>query len=808
MNEVNNILFTLRECQSKDLDNKSRIYEILDMLAHMFNSKIVHRSYKYYGSYGINVCFFLSTSHIIYSSWPEHNLALLEVSTCAKLPNLRIIKNFLKKEMGCTNIQIKIVKVMLKKISKKNINDIIKYFPVNRLERIEKLGRSTQSQNYVIHTKNTRYVLKVYLERNEEEINLELDLINFLNKMKPDLYPKIFPTKNGEVFLFYQGYYVCLMQYLDGEFLDSSKFNNQNFYEVGQKLAELHSDFSKFKHQNIESDNHDLFNNISFEDHKKILSKARIPIKKLTDISNALNKSLNISKNNIMRGILHNDFTDWNMRLKNNHISGIFDFSDICSGFLISDVATTIAETCFIKNNLLRRGAMVSILRGYLSRASLSFNEISLLIPLIRKRMLYIIKYCADKYKLFGEKKYLKFIKDYYSKLIYLNKNEYSFINSLANSFSPHRLIDGNPEDYLYFNIFITRKCNLNCKYCGENPLQKSLPEEISYSVDDLKRFFSKIPNAVITFYGGEPLLKLDLVKSIMDNVPAKYFMLQTNGIFLDKLEPKYVNRFHTILLSIDGSKKITDLYRGNGTYDKINKNAIKIIQNGFAGQLVARMTVSENTKNIDKEVLSLFKNNFYQVHWQLNALFGKQEYDWDKPFSVWAKKHYNPAIKRLIFKWVRSMKNGEVIRIFPFIGIMHSLIKKEKSLLRCGAGWIFFNIFTDGKISSCPVMRGIKKFSLGDIFTTKPAKLRNSLFVKEPCNNCDYYGLCGGRCLYANLTKDWGEEAYNQVCDTIKFLIDNLKDHLPYIKDLIRKGIISEEDFDYTKYNGCEIIP
>ena len=58
----------------------------------------------------------------------------------------------------------------------------------------------------------------------------------------------------------------------------------------------------------------------------------------------------------------------------------------------------------------------------------------------------------------------------------------------------------------------------------------------------------------------------------------AKLFMIQTNGLLLDKLEPKYVNRFHTILVSIDGEEALTDYYRGKGTFRKVIDN-IKLIK-------------------------------------------------------------------------------------------------------------------------------------------------------------------------------------------------------------------------------------
>ena len=46
------------------------------------------------------------------------------------------------------------------------------------------------------------------------------------------------------------------------------------------------------------------------------------------------------------------------------------------------------------------------------------------------------------------------------------------------------------------------------------------------------------------------------------------------------------------------------------------------------------------------------------------------------------------------------------------------------------------------------------------------------------------------------------------EVCKTVEFLIKNLKSRLPEIREIIKKGTISFENFEHVKYNGCEIIP
>lgn len=305
-------------------------------------------------------------------------------------------------------------------------------------------------------------------------------------------------------------------------------------------------------------------------------------------------------------------------------------------------------------------------------------------------------------------------------------------------------------------------------------------------------------------------MLCTDEIKKIMDHVKAKLYMIQTNGLLLDRLDAEYVNRFRTILVSIDGDEALTDFYRGKGTFGKVMDNLRLIKRNGFEGELIARMTVMEQT-DIYEQVMWLLNNDefsFSSVHWQLNAGFWKNDFS-RRDFKRWSEEKYNCGIRQLAKFWVNNMeKNGIVIRLYPFLGIAQSLLSdEEKSLLRCGAGWINYAIQTDGYIVPCPTMWGMKDFYLGHISNADPLKLKR-IFVREPCTECDVLNLCGGRCFYANVTKRWDLEAYKQVCGTVRNLINAISIEMPRIKRLIDEGRVQRRDLEYMKYNGCEIIP
>jgi len=373
----------------------------------------------------------------------------------------------------------------------------------------------------------------------------------------------------------------------------------------------------------------------------------------------------------------------------------------------------------------------------------------------------------------------------------------------------------------MFFHVLLTTKCDLQCKYCyekscedmeadfGDFEVDYSLPSEISYDMELLRKFCEKDSESTLIFYGGEPMLRIGKMKQIMDTVRAKHFVIQTNGLHLNRLEPAYMNRLDSIFVSIDGDEELTNSYRGKGIYRKIIENVKLITRNGFKGEIIARMTVMEET-DIYEQIMWLLNNPdhpFSSIHWQLDAGFWKNDFQ-KRPFAKWVEESYNPGIRELAKFWVDFMeREGKVLRLYPFLGMMQSLLKGEKSLLRCGSGWINYSIQTDGHIIPCPIMNGMKDYYLGHIRSVHPLQLRK-VYVRQPCTRCENLHECGGRCLYANITKRWSDEAYTLICKTVKNLAESMKVILPRVKRLIDNGKIRLSDFEYMKYNGCEIIP
>lgn len=374
----------------------------------------------------------------------------------------------------------------------------------------------------------------------------------------------------------------------------------------------------------------------------------------------------------------------------------------------------------------------------------------------------------------------------------------------------------------MYFHLILTDECNLCCSYCrakafldldeseGERDLiiDDGLPVDVGYDLQMLFDFLKKDPSATLTFYGGEPLLRADLIEKIVREAPVRRFMMQTNGLLLDHLPAEILNRFATVLVSLDGPRELTDKNRGAGVYDRVIENLKKIRARGYTGELIARMTVTERT-DIEEAVCHLAFNRefpFTSVHWQIDANFAG---DFSRrSFAEWARDQYNPGIQKLVDYWVDHMETqGEILRWYPFLDPMEDLLTGRESRLRCGSGYTNYSIMTDGSIGPCPVMIGTRQYYVGHISRSHPQQL-DEVPIRGECLDCAILTFCGGRCLYSNITQPWGPDERRLVCGTVENLRTSLIRALPRVQDLIRGGTLAPADFSHEKFNGCEIIP
>ena len=97
-----------------------------------------------------------------------------------------------------------------------------------------------------------------------------------------------------------------------------------------------------------------------------------------------------------------------------------------------------------------------------------------------------------------------------------------------------------------------------------------------------------ELPEIIIGFYGGEPLLEFDLIKKCVEYVESivegkkVFFNITTNGTLLtDEVVDFFVEKDFKLSISLDGSQKEHDVNRkfrdGSGSFNTIINNIKRI---------------------------------------------------------------------------------------------------------------------------------------------------------------------------------------------------------------------------------------
>lgn len=136
----------------------------------------------------------------------------------------------------------------------------------------------------------------------------------------------------------------------------------------------------------------------------------------------------------------------------------------------------------------------------------------------------------------------------------------------------------------------VSAKCNLRCKYCEYNEFfptrrnhgKESMSQETAFrAIDYLKAHSQQLTEVGISFYGGEPLLEMPLIKasvqyalSIFPDKKIK-FALTTNAVVLTPEIADFFRQHEFVVsVSLDGPKEIHDSCRldiaGEGSYDRV----------------------------------------------------------------------------------------------------------------------------------------------------------------------------------------------------------------------------------------------
>ena len=141
------------------------------------------------------------------------------------------------------------------------------------------------------------------------------------------------------------------------------------------------------------------------------------------------------------------------------------------------------------------------------------------------------------------------------------------------------------------FTIFVTQECNLRCTYCYIEKRPATISLTTARSVVDFifNRSVLSAEDIDIGFFGGEPLMKLDLIKKITELIYAHplydeervNLSIVTNGTIFSKKLAEFVKKNSISLgISCDGPPHIHDKFRlsksGRKTSHRVERNIVR----------------------------------------------------------------------------------------------------------------------------------------------------------------------------------------------------------------------------------------
>lgn len=367
-----------------------------------------------------------------------------------------------------------------------------------------------------------------------------------------------------------------------------------------------------------------------------------------------------------------------------------------------------------------------------------------------------------------------------YSSGKYYKDSEKEIANFISLNKDRKKNFNTNNEiiDINIIRINVSNACNLACKYCyahGGN--YSNVDSLMSMEVaKDIVKFIKEYMNKADTifFFGGEPLLNVDVIEYICSEFEDKSFKLITNGTILNDRVIAVLKKYNiSIGLSLDGPAEFHDKFRvtkeGKPTFKTILNN-IKKLKDNKINILNLQGTYTDFTnKYISKEeLINYFNDNF-------NFKFLTISNDVNSIDNIYDEN------ESYVIDSIKKEKN--VLLGLLFNALMNSKAKYNNVDFKCGAGNKSILIYSDGTIYPCQRFISEKMFNLSNIYNFNSNEFLsmrnkfNSEYLKiEKCNNCVAKFICN-ICLAER--KNISEKNCHRIQERANLIYNNLPNYL-----------------------------
>ncbi|MCI8530302.1 MAG: thioether cross-link-forming SCIFF peptide maturase [Lachnospiraceae bacterium] len=336
--------------------------------------------------------------------------------------------------------------------------------------------------------------------------------------------------------------------------------------------------------------------------------------------------------------------------------------------------------------------------------------------------------------------------------------------------------------------LHIAHDCNLACQYCfaeeGEYHGRRALMsfEVGKKALDFLVENSGSRVNLEVDFFGGEPLMNWQVVKSLVEYGRSlegpknkKFrFTLTTNGVLLDDEILEFANReMANLVLSIDGRKEIHDAMRpfrgGQGSYDLIVPKFQKAAESRQQMNYYVRGTFTHHNLDFSQDVLHLADLGFRQISVEPVVAKPTDSYAITSADIPILKEEYD----KLALEMIKRREAGRGFHFFHFNIDLEGGPCVAKRLSGCGSGTEYLAVTPWGDFYPCHQFVGDEKFLMGNVDEGIVREdIRDmfkccNVYAKEKCKKCFAKFYCSGGCA-ANAYNFHGNinDAYDVGCE------------------------------------------
>lgn len=349
----------------------------------------------------------------------------------------------------------------------------------------------------------------------------------------------------------------------------------------------------------------------------------------------------------------------------------------------------------------------------------------------------------------------------------------------------------------LNITVVLNLDCNFACVYCFEGDMKGKLymsNETADRLLDFIKEKFTPDKRSLlIDFYGGEPLMSLELIrslsrslKSFIENRGASYdFTLVTNG----SLFTRYVAEelvplgLKSVQITLDGVAEIHNRQRpfksGAGSFDTIIRN------------------IKANCDLVKINIGGNFQKNTYVRFVSLLDFLEKEGLTPDKIPMI----KFAPVTNRPTGISAMDYNMGCISINEPWLVEAEKLLRKEilirgyntpkprpaTCVIEMKDAYV---VNLDGLIYKCPAFIGHQDYAVGDLqsgVSDYTATYKLGHWKNKDCIECKYLPLCFGGCRYMSFVRDGN--------------IDKLDCKKPYLDNSLERLI--KQDLQYRQQSA-----